>query len=502
MTSRSSRRQFLKTSTTLTAGAALVGGLSISQSAHAAGSDEIKIALIGCGGRGRQAIRDRIQVADNAKVVAIADAFEDDANRAANGIRNDANKEDNVMRNKASLPEDRVFWGLDAYKKAIDCLNPGDQVILTTPPGFRPYQYRAAVEKGLHVFMEKPVCVDAPGYRHLMETNRMADEKNLKICVGYCYRYDATYCNWIEQIHAGKIGNIQYTRGYYNVGPIWCRNRNPGEGELEFQVRNWYHFVWLCGENIVEQHCHRIDVHNWIHSQGDRMAHPTEANGMGGRLVRSGREDLLRQAPDFANRKEWDEWYQQYKDGFYRHGQAWDNFVAEYTYADGSRHFTQCRHIKGVWNHNADYVHATAGSGKCVPAGSTTTLQGLDGQEIWRNTEKFPKGMYEWEHDKHVEAIREDKPMNDGYSAGMSSMMAVLGREAAYSGKVQNWDELVEKGRSYFPNGEVLDFNQPAPVQPDANGFYESSVPVPGVYDPFLASDQSPRRGSGRRQTT
>jgi len=484
MTLPSSRRHFLKTSTTLTAGAALLGGLSISQSAHAQGSDEMKVALVACGGRGQGALRDRIQVGDNVKVVAVADAFSGTAMGAANGIRNDGNNEESPLFNKVDLPDDRVFAGLDSYKKAIDCLNPGDSILLCSPPGFRPYHYRAAVEKGLHVFMEKPVCVDAPGFRHFMETNKMADEKNLKICVGYCYRYDANFVNWIEQIHAGRIGDVQYTRGYYNVGGIWCRNRNPGEDEMNFQVRNWYHFVWLCGENIVEQHCHRTDVNNWIHSRGDRMAHPVEANGMGGRLVKSGPEDLLRQAPDFANRQEWDEWYREYRAQFYRHGQAWDSFAVEYRYADGSRHYTQCRHIRNVWNHNHDYVHGTAGSGTGGVSGATV-LSGPDGQEIWRNRASFPKGMYQWEHDMHVKAIREDLPMNDGYSGAMSSMMAVLGREAAYSGKVIQWDELVEKGRSYFPNGEITSFDQPAPVQPDANGFYESSVPVPGVYDPF-----------------
>ena len=485
MTSRSSRREFLKTSTVLSAGAALVGGLTIAQSAHAAGSDEIKVALIAAGGRGSGALRDRVQVGDNVKVVAVADAFQQQAQRAANDFRRNADDEDNRLYGKVDLPEDRVFWGLDSYKKAIDCLNPGDQVILASPPGFRPWQYRAAVEKGLHVFMEKPICVDAPGFRHIMETNRMADEKNLKVCSGYCFRYDAKYVNWMEQIHAGKIGDVQYTRGYYNTVTPWTRPRNPGEGELEFQVRNWYHFVWICGENIVEQHCHRIDVNNWTHSKGDRMAHPIEANAMGGRLVRSGREDLLRQAPLFENRQAWDEWYQQYRSEFFRHGQAWDSFAVEYTYADGSRSYTQCRHIRNTWNHNADYVHGTAGSGMALTDASPSQLFGLDGQEIWRNTERFPKGMYQWEHDCHVDAIRNDKPMNDGYSGAMSSMMAVLGREAAYSGQVVKWDELVEKGRSYFPNGEILSFDQPAPVQPDANGFYESSVPVPGVYSPF-----------------
>ena len=487
MTLRSSRRQFLKTSTTLTAGAALVGGHSISQSAHAQGSDEMKVALIGSGGRGGGALRDRAQVGDNVKFVAIADAFQNRAQGAARDARRDAENEGTTLHNKVDLPEDRVFWGLDSYKKAIDCLNPGDMVLLTSPPGFRPYHYRAAVEKGLHVFMEKPVCVDAPGFRHFMKTNKMADEKGLKVCVGYCYRYDANFVRWIEQIHAGAIGDVQYTRGYYNVGPIWCQARNPGEGELEYQVRNWYHFVWLCGENIVEQHCHRIDVNNWIHSKGDRMAHPVEANGMGGRLVKSGPGELIHQAPDFAaNRREWDEWYQQYRANnvFYRHGQAWDSFAVEYAYEDGSRHYTQCRHIRNVWNHNNDYVHGTAGSGT-GGVSSPTVLYRPDGTELWKNTERFPKGMYAWEHDELVKAVREDTPMNDGYSGAMSSMMAVLGREAAYSGQSIRWDDLVARGRSYFPNGEITSFDQPAPVQPDANGFYEGSVAVPGVYNPY-----------------
>jgi len=511
MTIRSSRhqfprRQFLGTSTPLTAGAALVGGLSIAQSAHAAGSDQMRVALIAAGGRGAGAIRDRAQVGDNVKVVAVADAFEGRARMVGNDLRRDGNDPENRMYDKVDLPEDRVFWGLDSYKRAIECLDPGDQVILASPPGFRPYQYRAAVERGLHVFMEKPVCIDAPGFRHVMETNRMADEKNLKICVGFCYRYDARFVNWMEQLHAGRIGDIQFTRAYYNTGGIWDRPRNPGEGELEFQTRNWYHFVWICGENIVEQHSHRIDVTNWLHGRGDRMAHPIEANGMGGRLVRTvrpGREELLHQAPSFHdNRQAWDEWYQQHRAEFFRHGQAWDYFKVEYTYADGSKSFSQCRHIRGTWTRDDDFVHGTAGSGTSGLSGGPSRLYGPDGAEIWRNTESFPKGMYQWQNDVHVDAIRNDTPMNDGYSGAMSSMMAVLGREAAYCGRVVQWDDLVARGRSYFPDGELLSFDQTAPVQPDANGFYESSVPVPGVYSPFDPSIEAPQRPGGRRQTT
>jgi len=185
MPQKTSRRQFLKTSTVLSAGAAVVGGLTLAQSAHAAGSDEMKIALIGCGSRGNGAIRDRVQVGDNVKVVAVADVFEGRARWAANSLRNDGNNAESNMYGKVDLPNDRVFVGFESYKQAIACLDPGDYVILATPPGFRPYQYRNAIERGCHVFMEKPVCVDAPGYRYCMETNQMADEKNLKVCVGF-----------------------------------------------------------------------------------------------------------------------------------------------------------------------------------------------------------------------------------------------------------------------------------------------------------------------------
>jgi predicted dehydrogenase len=480
MSKKSSRRQFLKTSSALAAGATLASGLTISQSAHAQGSDQIKLALIGCGGRGSGAIRDRAQVGDNFKVVAVADAYEGSAKGQAGALRGDSQKEDHPLRNKVDIPDDHVFSGLDAYKKAIAVLNPGDQVVIATPPGFRPYHYRAAVEKGVHVFMEKPVCIDAPGFRHVMDTNKMAEAKNLKVFVGFQRRAEPHYYNWIDQIHAGKIGDIQYSRVYWNGDGIWCKDRQPGESELNYQVRNWYHFVWLCGDNIVEQHAHNLDIGNWLHSKGDPMAHPKEANAQGGRTYKAGPEELLRQAPPFSDRKAWDEWYRANAKAFNRHGQAWDHFFVEYSYDDGSRMFSQCRHIKGTWGNVSEYVCGSAGSG------TPGNLKGLDGKEIWKNSEKAEKGPYQWEHDLQVKAIRENKPMHGGWAAAMSCMAGVLGREAAFSGKVVKWDELVEKGRPYFPNGEITNFDQEAPVQPDADGFYESTVAVPGVYNPFV----------------
>jgi len=478
MSKMTSRRQFLKTSTVLSAGAAVVGGLTLTQSAHAAGSDLMRVALIGCGSRGSGAIRDRVQVGDNVQVVAVADVFEHVARNAARDIRRDGANSENRMYGKVDLPDDRIFGGMTAFKDAIACLEPGDGVVIASQPGFHPFSYRAAIERGCHVFVEKPICVDAPGFNHVMETNRMADEKNLKVCVGFQRRYQPEYYNWIEQIHAGMIGDTQYSRVYWN-GSIWCRQRNAGEGELQFQLRNWYHFVWLCGENITEQHCHNLDIGNWIHGKGDRMAHPVEANAQGGRTFRAGPEELMRQAPPFSDRAAWDEWYHENRARFPRHGQAWDHFFVEFVYADGSRMFSQSRHMSNVWNEVSEHTYSVAGRGR------PGNLWNREGQRIWYNTESIPKGSMQWEHDMHVKAIREDLPMNDGYHSAIACMISVLGREAAYSGQVVRWDDLVERGRSYSPDGEITSFDQAPPVLPDADGFYESSVPVPGMYSPF-----------------
>jgi cytochrome c5 len=248
---------------------------------------------------------------------------------------------------------------------------------------------------------------------------------------------------------------------------------------LNFQVRNWYHFVWLCGDNICEQHVHNLDIGNWIHSKGDRLAHPVEANAQGGRTYKAGPEALLRSAPPFSDRTAWDEWYQKNKKDLYRHGQAWDHFFVEYTFSDGSKMFSQCRHIKDTWSHVAEYAYGTGGSG------SLGRLVDLEGKEIWKNEEKARKGPFQWEHDLHVKNIREDNPQNDGYHGAMATMTAILGREAAFSGKVLKWDELVAKGKSYMPEGGLTGFDAEPPVKPDADGFYESTAAVAGQYNPF-----------------
>ena len=470
---KTSRRDFLKTTGILAAGATLVSGVTIERSAHAAGDDLIQLALVGCGGRGSQAIRDRLQVNDNAKVIAVADAFDYRANNAAKGLR-----EDREWNGKVDLPAERVFAGLDSYKKAIDCLKPGDAVLIATMPGFRPMHYRYAVEKGVHVFMEKPLFTDAAGYNHLMESNKMADEKGLKVTVGLQRHYEPQYYNWIKQIADGAIGDVSFTRVYWNNAGIWCKERNANQTELQWQMENWYHFVYLCGDNICEQHVHNIDVGNWLHGKGDKMSHPVAANGQGGRQNPAGPLELLQQAPPFENKTEWFKWYNANKKRFDRFGQAWDHFFIEYTFGDGSRMFSQCRHVGDCWNPVEENVHGTKGHGR------VGVLYDSENNEIWKNTEKVPKGPFKWEHDMHVKSIRENTPHNDGWHGAMATMTAVLGRMAAFSGQVVTWDDAVAPGKakSEMPLEGFASWDDPTPVKPDANGFYEGSVAKPGVY--------------------
>ena len=419
------RRDFLKGTTAAAAGIALAGGLNMARSAHAAGGDELKIALIGCGGRGHGAAENHLGSCENVKLIAVADAFEDRAKGCADGLRN-------KFGAKVDLPADRVFAGFDAYQKAI-AAGP-DIVLLATPPGFRPIHYSAAIAAGKHVFMEKPCCVDAPGFRALMEANKAADEKNLKVVVGLQRRYEQGYIDGIKKIHDGEIGDLVLCRAYWNGGGIWFRERNPNQTEMEYQMRNWYHFVWLCGDNICEQHVHNLDVCNWAKND-----HPVEANGMGSCLQRYKDRDP--------------------KNGM---GQIFDNHFIEFTYKDGSKLYSQCRHIPNTWNNVSEAVHGTKGVSNC--------RSGRGG-----------RNAYDQEHVVLVEAIRKNEKHNDGWYGATSSFTAVLGRMATYSGQVVKWDEAVAKGPDEMP--KKFAFDADPPVMPDKDGNYP--IAIPGQYKPY-----------------
>ena len=432
-----SRRDFLKKSSVAVAGATAIGSLSLGRGAHAAEDNQMKVALIGCGGRGNGAAANCLNMNKNTKLVAVADAFEDNAKHGANILKNQ-------FGDRVDVPAERIFSGFDAYKNAID--SGVDMVLIATPPGFRPTHYKAAIEAGKHVFMEKPCCVDAPGFRSLMETNKLADEKNLKVGVGLQRHHQAHYLEAVKRIKDGAIGDLQFLRIYWNNPGLWNRRRTPNQTEMEYQMRNWYYFVWLCGDHILEQHVHNMDVGNWI-----KDAHPVEANGMGGREVRKFGPD-----GDF--------------------GHIYDHHAVEFTYGDGTKMFSQCRQIPNTWYPVKEAAHGTKG----VALTSHSDAK-IVGENKWRQG-KSPN-PYDVEHVDLMAAILGNKKYNEGWYGATSSFTAVLGRMATYSGKVVKWDDAVAKGPSEMPEKFAWDANPP--VLPDANGSYEGSVAVPGLYKPY-----------------
>ena len=426
-----SRRNFLKGTTAMAAGLTLS---SLARSAHAAGSDKIKVAFIGCGGRGNGAIRNCLDADPAIHVVAVADAFEAPAVSAAK----------NLMRerpDRVDIPAERVFVGLDAYQKAIDCGI--DMIVTATPPGFRPYIYNAAIKAGKHVFMEKPCCVDAPGFNLLMETNRLAEEKGLKVGVGFQRRHTPAYIETIEKIHDGALGKLILLQAYWNGSGVWNRHRRQGMTEMEYQVNNWYHFCWLSGDQICEQHVHNLDVCNWAMND-----HPMEANGMGG--------CTSRYAGDNKGT-----------------GQIFDHHFVEFTYKNGAKLYSQGRHIPNTWEYVGEHIYGTEGDcgvpGSIKKAGKRKAHKGLFGDSMVQ------------EHHDLIHAIQNNEKYVEGWHGATSSMTAVLGRMAAYSGKIVKWDDAVAKGASEFP--KQLAWDAPAPVKQDADGNYP--IPVPGVYKPF-----------------
>ena len=419
-TNKPSRRDFLKGTTSAAAGVALAGGWNVARTAHADGGDELKIALIGCGGRGTGAAKNCLQSCENVKLIAVADAFENNAKMSLKQLR-----KIEEFAPKIDVPPERIFVGFDAYQQAIDA-GP-DIVLMATPPGFRPMHYAAAIKAGKHVFMEKPCCVDAPGFRSFMETNKLADEKDRKVAVGLQRRHSDEFLGKVKEIQDGSLGDLTLLRAYWNWHPIWIRRRRPGQTEMEYQMRNWYHFVWLCGDHIVEQHVHNLDVCNWVKGE-----HPVEANGMGSCQVRDNR-------------------------GI---GQIYDNHFVEFTYKDGTKMFSQSRQQPNTWGNVTQFIHGVKGSTE-LPG------PGRDG--------------YDQEHVHLVEAIRNGTKLNDGWHGATSSFTAVLGRMATYSGQVVKWDEAVANGPSEMPERYAFDADPPA--MPDADGNYP--MPVPGVYKPY-----------------
>ncbi len=430
-----SRREFIKRSTASAVGVGLAGGLGVARSAHAAGGDQIRIALIGCGGRGTGAAIQALSNAanPNVKLVAMADAFQDRMDRCLKAIKSRIKD-----KNKIDVPPERMFADLLGFQKAID--SGVDMVLICTPPGFRPMQFEAAVKAGKQIFMEKPLAVDAPGIRRIQAANEEAKKKGLAVAVGHHLRHEDKHREVVKRLQDGLIGDIKCMRAYFNSSGVWTRPRLPEQTEMQYQVRNWYYFNWVCGDHIVEQHVHDLDVMNWI--KGD--THPVEANGMGGRQVRISKD----------------------------HGEIFDHHAVEFTYADGTKMFSFCRHIPGCWNSFSEHAHGTKGSASIQGHGRSEIV--VDGQEKPLRWKRGADG-HQVEHDDLFAAMLAGKAYNEVDYSVNATMAAILGRMATYSGKVVPWDEAIKSEVDLSPKSYA--WNAEAPVKPGPDGIYPCAMP-------------------------
>jgi predicted dehydrogenase len=438
-TKKKSRREFIQDGSTIAAagaaGAVLTPNLSIARSAHAFGSDTIKIGLVGCGGRGTGAsIQAMNTTSGNVELVAMGDAFQ---NRLDSSLKTCVNNH----KDKVRVPADRQFVGFNAFEKVL--ASDIDMVILATPPGFRPMHFEKAIEAGKHVFMEKPVGVDAPGIRRVLRAGELAKQKNLAVAVGLQRRHERAYRETIEQLQGGIIGDLIHTRVYWNGAGVWTRPRSEGETELQYQMKNWYYFNWLCGDHIVEQHIHNLDVANWLMND-----FPVKAQGMGGREVRTGKEN----------------------------GQIFDHHAVEFTYANGHRLLSHCRHIPETWRSVSEHTHGAKGYAD-ISAGQ---IFDNEGKEIFKCKEgKGQRAGHQQEHHDLFADIRNGIIPNEAEYGAKSTFTAIFGRMATYSGKEIKWDDAINSKISLCDVDALQGMNDKAPVQPDENGNYP--VPVPGA---------------------
>lgn len=435
--SESTRREFLNDGSKIVVAGAAMGSiitpkLSLARSAHAFGSDTIRVGLVGCGGRGSGAANNAMNTkSGNVELVALGDVFQNRLDQTLKGCSRE-------HEGKVIVPKDQQFVGFDAFKGVL--ASDIDMVILATPPGFRPLHFEAAVNAGKNVFMEKPVAVDAPGVRRVLRAGKLAEQKGLAVAVGLQRRHERAYRETIGELQNGIIGDLIHTRVYWNGGGVWTRPREAGETELQYQMKNWYYFNWLCGDHIVEQHIHNLDVANWLMED-----YPDTAQGMGGREVRVGKDT----------------------------GQIFDHHGVEFTYANGHRLLSHCRHQKECWNSVSEHTHGAKGYANI----SGGQIFDNNGNEIFKSDGS--RGGHQQEHHDLFADLRNGVIPNEAEYGAKSTMTAIFGRLATYSGKEISWDDAINSKISLCNVDALTGMNDEAPVGPDANGDYP--CPVPGI---------------------
>jgi myo-inositol 2-dehydrogenase / D-chiro-inositol 1-dehydrogenase len=398
-----SRRDFIKTSSVAAVSAA--AAVNFPSIASAQSKQPIRAVIIGVGGRGSGAGENFNEAVKNlgidGKIVGVADMFPEAATKAGSIF---------------NVPEQNRFSGFDAYQKAIEV--PGvNYCILATPPGFRAPHFKACVAAGKNVFMEKPVAVDAVGIRMVYEAADEAKKKNLKVAAGTQRRHRPSYIETVKRIQDGAIGDVRALRVYWvNGGPIWHRG-DHGQTDLERQIRNWYHYIWLCGDHICEQHVHNLDIANWIMND-----HPVKCWGMGAR---------------------------QQLDAEHKSGEIWDNFAVEYEYPNGVRMHAYCGQIKRSWSSVSEAVAGATGAAEMHDG--RNFIRPRDGK-VWRPTGIKEDNGYVNEHRDLIEAILNDKPLNEAKQVADTTFTAIIGREAAYSGAEVEWDTAFKSDFHYGPD--------------------------------------------------
>jgi len=397
------RRDFLKTS------AAAAASLAIASNVHAGGNDLLKVGLIGCGGRGTGAASQALRADPNVKLWAMGDAFDDRLQQSLTTLQGERE-----IVGKIDVPAARRFVGFDAYRQVIGCC---DVVLLCTPPHFRPIHLRAAVQAGKHVFAEKPVAVDAAGVRSVLETCLDARRRNLSVVSGLCLRHDNGFKDTVARIRDGAIGDIVALQANDLRGAIWApRRREEGMTDMQLQMRNWYYYTWLSGDFNVEQHVHYLDVCAWL--MGDR--YPVRCWGLGGRQVRTGAE----------------------------FGNIFDHFSIVYEFENGVKLFSNCRQQTGCANDMSGHVIGRRGTAELTERRRGLILRTAEGQRVYDGP---TNNMYQTEHDALFASIRNSQPINNGEYMAKSTLLAIMARQAAYTGQVITWEQALTSRENLSP---------------------------------------------------
>jgi len=455
---RTTRRQFLQTSAKAAAAATLAA--AVARPGYTTEANSIQLALVGCGGRGTGAVANALATKSGPiKLIAMADLFEDRLKASYEALSSAASRTEGsadrwvtgFQASQVEVPPERQFLGFDAYQKAMDCLKPGDIVLLTTPVAFRWVHFQYAIAKGLHVFMEKPICVDGPTTRRMIQLGEEAGKKNLKVGVGLMCRHCKARWQLYDRIKAGQIGEITTLRSYRLVGPRPTAKRAAEDpAELLYQIRNYLGFMWASGGLFHDYVAHNVDECCWM-----KGAWPVRADGLGSRCYREGAVD-----------------------------QNFDHYSVEYTFADGTKLFLNSRYIAGCREEFASYAHGTKGSAVISTFMHTPAkCRIFKGHNVTRAemTWAFPQpepNPYELEWEDLLNAIREDRRYNEVKRGAEAALVVAMGRKAVHTGQSVTFEEMLNSEHEFAPNLDWLRMDSPAPIQPNPDGVYP--MPQPG----------------------